>query len=219
MKRLCLVDFDDTLILTDSLKSVLLGERWFLSPMMLAAGIRLFLCKLVRKGEFEARSEFKRRLLLKYSGLSDEARKAYIQLFKGKINQALTDRIRDGQFDRVVILSASEEELIKSVIGDSIAGYDVIANKIPVNIDDGKAETVKKTGLSDPEDQHSEGFRTCYGAEKVRRLSEVMPDYLDQSITVYTDSFSDKPLIDIAKEAFLVKGTSIIPVKGETALY
>ena len=45
MERLCLVDFDDTLILTDSLKSVFLGERWFLSPGLLVVGIRLFQCK------------------------------------------------------------------------------------------------------------------------------------------------------------------------------
>ena len=214
MERLCLVDFDDTLILTDSLKSVFLGERWFLSPGLLVVGIRLFFCRLFRKGEFEARSEFKRRLLLKYSGLSDEVRKAYIQLFKDKVNHVLTDRIIEGQFDRVVIISASEEELIKSVIGDSIAEYDVIANRIPAYFNDSKVKTAERTGLSVSEDQHSEEFRTCYGAEKVRRLLDLFPNCSDYGIIIYTDSFSDQPLIEIADEAYLVKGAQITHIKA-----
>ncbi len=207
MKKLCLADFDDTLILTDSLKTILISEKWFASPALLTAGVRLFLCRLMRRGEFEARSEFKKRLLQKYAGLSDTTKEQYIDSLKEKINPVLADRIRSEGFDRIIILSASEEELIRSVIGGTFETCDIVANRIPSD------RTSVKTGSRGPEHKPAEVFRTCYGGEKLRRLSEILPDYSEYRITVYTDSYSDRPLIEIADEAFLVEGTQVAQIK------
>ncbi len=95
MKRLCLADFDDTLILTDSLKTIMLKERWFLSPTILTAGVRLFLCRLIKKGEYEARSDFKKRLLLKYGRMPETVREEYIRSFRKQITPVAVRRIRD----------------------------------------------------------------------------------------------------------------------------
>ena len=217
MKRLCLADFDDTLILTDSLKTVFLNEKWFFSPAMLAAGVRLFFCRLTRKGEYEARCEFKRRLLIKYAELPDKTKRSYFRLLREKSNAALIKRIRDEGYDRIVILSASEENLIFEVLGNEPGDYEVIANRIPAAVTQNGDPSPKQHGSDGSNSLSPEEFRTCYGAEKIRRLSEVVPDYRNYRITVYTDSYSDKPLIDIANEAFLVKGVQITQIKAEAS--
>lgn len=205
MKRLCIADFDDTLILTDSLKTIMLKERWFLSPTILTAGVRLFLCRLIKKGEYEARSDFKKRLLLKYGRMPETVREEYIRSFREQINPVAVRRIREGRFDRTIILSASEEMLIGCVIGDMIGQFEVIANKIPPD------STSVAAASRIPSQCRS--FRTCYGAEKLRRLTEVIPDYSEYHISVFTDSWSDRSLIDIADEAFLVNRETITQVK------
>lgn len=49
----------------------------------------------------------------------------------------------------------------------------------------------------------------CHGKEKVRRFYEAFPEgKIDQ---FYSDSYSDSPLAELAKEAFLVKGTRLLP--------
>jgi phosphoserine phosphatase/putative flippase GtrA len=48
----------------------------------------------------------------------------------------------------------------------------------------------------------------CYGEEKVRRLREKYP--LEKIQQVYSDSGSDKPLVEIADKAYMVKGEKCI---------
>ncbi len=84
--------------------------------------------------------------------------------------------------------------LICCVIGDMIEPLEVIANKIPPD----STPVAAATGI--PPQYRS--FRTCYGAEKLRRLTEVIPDFSEYHISVFIDSWSDRSLIDIADEAF-----------------
>ena len=183
MSRLCLVDFDDTLIGCDSFKTIMIHEGWLCSPGLVAKGVKLFLCKLTGKDSLDARSAFKKVLLERYTLLPDEIKEKYFERFRSAINEDLISKINGASFDRVIIISASEEELIRKVISERIAVYDVIANPACPG----------------------EGFVTCYGREKITRLAESVPDYKDWDITVYTDSYSDKPLIDIAAEAYMVR--------------
>ena len=194
-KRLCLADFDDTLILTDSLKSIMRRERWLMSPALFVAGVRLFICKRTGRRELDARNRFKKRMMLKYRDLPAAKKVQYYQELREKLNTSVITHIREKHFDRIAIVSASEEMLIHQVLGDALGKIEIIANRIPS--DDAKQ------------------FRTCYGPEKVRRLAEAIPEYTDYHITVYTDSYSDQPLIDIADEAYLVKGTATELIKGQ----
>ena len=194
-KRLCLADFDDTLILTDSLKSIMRQERWLMSPALLVAGVRLFICKRTGRRELDARNRFKKCMMLKYRDLPASKKEQYYQELRGKINTSVITDIRNKNFDRIAIVSASEEMLMHQVLGNALGKIEIIANRIPS--DDAKE------------------FRTCYGPEKVRRLAEAIPEYAEYHITVYTDSYSDQPLIDIADEAYLVKGTATELIKGQ----
>ena len=113
---LCLADFDDTLILTDSMKTIMLSEHWLFSPEVLFAGVRLFFSVKFHRNELAARSRFKLLILKKYEKLPVEKQKAYIAKFKELINKEVTDMIREQSYDRIVIVSASEDSLIRSVI-------------------------------------------------------------------------------------------------------
>ncbi len=51
----------------------------------------------------------------------------------------------------------------------------------------------------------------CFGIEKVRRFDEVY--HRDDIDNFYSDSYSDDPLAQLAKEAYLVKGNQLSPWK------
>ena len=54
-------------------------------------------------------------------------------------------------------------------------------------------------------------IRFCYKDNKVIAFKEKYPDAVIDNL--YTDSYNDQPLIDIAKNAYLVKGNKITKIK------
>ncbi len=60
--------------------------------------------------------------------------------------------------------------------------------------------------LGSPVDKRTGRFfgKNCHGAEKVRRFREIWPDA--QIDEFYSDSYSDSPLAELARKAWLVKG-------------
>ena len=90
-----------------------------------------------------------------------------------------------------IIISASPEFLLKPIC-DEISVYGLIASKV----DKTTGKFIKKN---------------CKGTEKVIRLKKL---YKKVEVNkVYTDSYSDKPLIDIAKHAYIVNGNNIKQIK------
>ena len=151
-------------------------------------------------------------MMLKYRDLTASKKEHYYQKLREKINTSVIKDICEKHFDRIAIVSASEEELIRQVLGDTLGEIEIIANIIPGT----KSPSVQNGNISfQATEVDNEQFRTCYGPEKVRRLAEAIPEYADYHITVYTDSYSDQPLIDIADEAYLVKGTATELIKGQ----
>ncbi|MBR5420640.1 MAG: haloacid dehalogenase-like hydrolase [Lachnospiraceae bacterium] len=195
-ERLCLLDFDDTLIAGDSLKLIMKREGWLFSPSLFLAGVGIAVCRLFRRDELKARSRFKYLLLKKYGKLSEEKKNGYIRMLRERIRPELVSAVKDGKYDRVVVLSASEEALIREVMDGVLSLDEIIASHIGA-------------------EQGPEDFRTCYGGEKRRRLKEAIPDYADCDICVYTDSYSDQPLIELAGEAFLVEKGGIRRIKED----
>ena len=86
-----------------------------------------------------------------------------------------------------LIISASPEFLLKPICEK--LGIRLIASRVD-----------KLSGKTEGEN--------CYGEEKVNRLKAEYPGFCIDKF--YSDSLSDKPLADLAKEAFLVKGDFII---------
>ena len=86
-----------------------------------------------------------------------------------------------------VIISASPEFLLKPICKELGIKY-LMASKVN-----------QTTGIYD-------GIN-CHGKEKVRRFYEKFPKgEIDE---FYSDSYSDSPLADISKKAFLVKGNEL----------
>ncbi|MCI8497327.1 MAG: HAD-IB family phosphatase [Clostridiales bacterium] len=87
-----------------------------------------------------------------------------------------------------VIISASPEFLLEPICRQ--LGVRLIASQV------------------DPSTGRYQGIN-CHGAEKVRRLFEQFPDA--RIGCFYSDSYSDSPLAELAKESFLVKGDALAP--------
>ena len=57
------------------------------------------------------------------------------------------------------------------------------------------------------------GGPNCHGKEKVRRFNEEYPGVVIDEF--YSDSLSDAPLAHLARKAFLVKGSELLPWPGK----
>lgn len=91
------------------------------------------------------------------------------------------------QRDDDIIISASPEFLIKPICKELGIKY-VIASKV-------NSKTGKYSGIN------------CHGEEKVRRLNECLGNV--QIEKFYSDSISDAPLANLAKEAYVVNKNKI----------
>lgn len=88
-----------------------------------------------------------------------------------------------------IIISASPEFLLKNVV-ENLGAMKLIATIVD-----------PKTGKFLSEN--------CYGEEKVKRLSIEMPNIVVKE--AYTDTFSDEPIIKLAKNGYLVTQNKIEP--------
>lgn len=105
-----------------------------------------------------------------------------------KIKKFYLDRIHDND----IIISASPEFLLEP-ISKKLGVKDMMASKVN-----------KKTGKYD-------GLN-CHDVEKVRRLNEKYSNY--EIIESFSDSLkSDRPILELAKSAYLVKGDKLIPLE------
>lgn len=177
-------DFDDTLLTVDSLCSIMKKDRWYLDPAMLMAGGRIVLAKALGRGVLEARSRFKWLMLGKYRALPESGKAAWIAYFREHVNKDVLGQIEALHPAKVVIASASEEGLIVSVLDGILKTDDVIANVF----------------TEDPA-----SFRTCYGRWKADRFAERHPERKEYRVVVFTDSESDRPLMNLADEVRLVR--------------
>lgn len=92
-----------------------------------------------------------------------------------------------------VVVSASPEFLLRPICRELGIGC-LIASRVDV-------KTGKYTG------------KNCHGAEKVRRFREKFP--FAEIDRFYSDSLSDTPLAEMAKESFLVRKGRVEPWKSE----
>lgn len=181
-----LADFDDTLIKTDSFAGMMKKEKWYLNPAILKAGVFLAFAKVLKKNEIPARNRMKYLLLQKYMELPVEKKNTYAEWFRSQINHEVIQEINQCPHDLLVIISASEAGLIRNVLSDVLACDMIIANELGSD---------------------SVSFRTCYGEEKVRRLKDCFPEPEKYDIIVWTDSESDRPIMNLAREVHLVRST------------
>ena len=130
------------------------------------------------------KTQFKERI---YSFLKTCDAKNDVERFWNEKINGIKAFYREIHRDDDVIISASPEFLLKPL--EKRLAITVIASK--VSPDTGKYEG-----------------ENCYHAEKVRRFRERFPDGVIDDF--YSDSYSDEPLANLAKRAFIVDGEQII---------
>ncbi len=186
MQKIALVDFDHTLVRIDTLEYILKNERWWLNPIMIFWGAVLFVYLKVlnvsRSKQLYIRSQFKKELLDTFSKQNESWLEKYVEYFKTKIHTPLIEHIGGQQYDSIIVVSASESNLIELVLKD-ILPVDVIIGNDSNNLST---------------------FTTCWYSEKVRRLQEKV-DLSNAHISVYTDSYDDTPLIELAHTFYHIK--------------
>ena len=87
MQKIAVADFDRTILDIDSLKYVLIKEKFYLDPMLFALGVLLFLSIAFKtKKQLYMRNLFKKRLLLLMGRLDKHELGQYVAYFKNHLN-------------------------------------------------------------------------------------------------------------------------------------
>lgn len=85
------------------------------------------------------------------------------------------------------------------------AGFDVVLAEM------GRRMNIKNIVSSETDFKNAKILSLCFRENKVKAFRKKYPDA--EIDNFYTDSFNDRPIIDIAKNAYLVKGNRITKIK------
>ncbi len=113
---------------------------------------------------------------------------AYLKDFWDTHRQNIKAFYKEKDHSKDIIISASPEFLLDS-ISKELGVKMLIASRVDKH-------TGKFDGLN------------CHDVEKVRRLNEVINDY--KVLESYSDSTSDNPILELAENAYYVKGDKLI---------
>lgn len=190
MKKICLVDFDKTLISVDSILYIFYKEGMYLNLKLFVLGCIIFFTSKVlpKKNQFFFRNLFKKNILIQMSKFSSKKISYYAKFFQTKINIILVDFIKQNNYDEIIIISSSEENIIALTIKDIFEKVKIISNKLP------------KT---------DEKFRTCWNIKKVENLNLILGNLKKYNFELFTDSLDDKPLMKISNKVYKVENNII----------
>lgn len=122
-------------------------------------------------------------------------------------------KYKDEASDLIQDFWAIHQDRLKSEILDKIGAEDIIITASPEVLIDGIKDKLhtKKIVCSKLDVNTGNLSFVCMGENKVKAFKKIFPNTsIDE---FYTDSMSDKPLIDIADNAFLVRGKNITQIK------
>jgi phosphoserine phosphatase len=194
MQNIAVADFDRTILDIDSLKYVLIKEKFYLDLMLFALGVLLFWSIAFKtKKQLYMRNLFKKRLLSLIYRLDKHKFDKYVAYFKSHLNHDLLGRLNEN-YSKIFIVSASEATLIKKVVEGQLNTFAVIANNM----------------------KNLENFETCWGRNKVKLLRHNAGDEISSGFDVFTDSLDDRPLIEMSNRAFMVCKTEVQEIDKST---
>jgi phosphoserine phosphatase len=194
MQNIAVADFDRTILDIDSLKYILIKEKFYLDPMLFALGVLLFWSIAFKtKKQLYMRNLFKKRLLSLIDRLDKHKFDKYVAYFKNHLNQDLLGRLNEN-YSKIFIVSASEATLIQNVVEGQLNTFAVIANNM----------------------KSLENFETCWGRNKVKLLQHNAGDKISSGFDVFTDSLDDRPLIMMSKRTFMVSKTEVQEIDKST---
>lgn len=189
-------DFDGTLTSRDTMFDIIRFQRGRRGLFLLL--VRLLPWLMLMKAGLYSHHRAKERLLaLCFRGVSREAFAAFAQRFADArrtalLRQKLLALLRQAQRkgDTVIVVTASPEEWVRRFVPE----FQVVGTRMAFT---------------------DEGFTgrfatpNCYGAEKVRRLTQALPQLATARdtfhVTAYGDSRGDRELLAFADEPHLLK--------------
>jgi len=135
---------------------------------------------------FLTKTQFKEKFFEVFSGVKNID--SHINNFWSKNNHKIKKWYKNTHFDSDVVISASPEFLLEPICLE-LKIKKLMASRVD-------KQTGKYTG------------ENCYGEEKVKRFYKVYPN--EKIDTFYSDSLSDTPLKEIAKNAYIVQKEKLI---------
>lgn len=182
-----IVDFDETLLLRDSLLHIITRERLYLQPKIFFLGGILFTAKylLPREKQVPFRTRFKHAVLRALIARGqDQIIKKYTHQLAPLLNRDLLDHLKKN-YTKVLIFSAAWEPFIAQYLRQNAP-----------ELVDGIYATEFSDAISE--------FSICWYTQKLKGLDELKVGPFD----LFTDSLDDAPLIARATKSFLVKGNA-----------
>lgn len=181
--KICVVDFDETLLEIDSVAYILTKERLFLYPKVLFWGGILFLFKplLSKSRQIYLRRKLKFSIMNAIDSIGlEKVFNKYAKLLSQYLNDKLADFLL-ANYDRIYVVSSSFQDLIQMILKE------------------GNMKNLQVFGtVFTPE---FKDFSICWNVNKI----DVIEKNNIKNFDLYTDSYDDKPLMARAKNTFLVK--------------
>ena len=153
-------------------------------PMMLI-DLLLYKTRLIRVNRLYADAEKLCRELMKNEAQLQDKVRAFWAVSADKLKPQLCALIRPED----VIVTASPQFLLEEIL-DRLNTKNLIASQM--NVHSGRVESL------------------CFRKEKIAQLRSRFGGEVDR---FYTDSLNDAPMIECAKEAYLVRGTNVRKIK------
>lgn len=180
-------DFDGTLTTRDTLLAFIRyarGDRRFVLGMLRYAPL-LVLMKLGLYANWKVKQKvfnhfFGGMTMTDFDALCQRFAVDNRQLLRPKGVETMRKALADGA--RVIVVSASIDNWVRPFFGEEV---EVMGTQVEVS--DGRLTGRFLT-------------RNCYGAEKVRRISEHYPHRSEYELTAFGDSRGDKELLEYADE-------------------
>lgn len=181
-------DFDNTIFKGDSTVRFLMFLIGKHPPLARYGFVWLYAAVRYKLGIMD-KTEMKQRIYSIFASVPD------VEKLVAEFWMKNSGRIKDFYYDRHrgddIVISASPEFLLKGICAELGIGL-LIASRV------------------DPETGRYIG-KNCHGQEKVTRLRELEPEI--EIGEFFSDSHSDDPLAELAREAFLVKGEKLLAWK------
>lgn len=190
--KIAIVDFDKTLITVDSLVEIIFRQKFFYDLKLMWSffllAVAIFIARGNKQKQIAARSKVKKRLAYLFKTNEDRINIQDIPYLKTKLNLSVLSDLKSKSYDKIIVASASFEELIYNVCNNEIQLDKIVASKTNYTC---------------------KNYVTCWNSVKIWELEACIPDIWENEITVYTDSLDDAPLISKAKQVFWVDGENI----------
>lgn len=183
MEKVCVVDFDKTLLTVDSTKYMIFKERLYLRlPVLFWGMVFLFASILLPRGaQIPIRRRAKYQVLKAISSLGETpVLEKYSKIFSGLLNRELLKDIRRN-YKGIYVITSAWQPLVRATLEKAgVMDFEIFGTEFTINF---------------------KNFKTCWHEEKAKLARRLGLSQFD----LYTDSKDDEPLMKLASKVVMVR--------------